>query len=283
MEVSWFFLTFVIMEQTLHFLSLGSSSSGNCYYLYSDTDGVMIDVGIGVRSLKKYFIQYGLSLSKVHHLLITHDHADHIKSVGSLSTDYKLDVYTTQNVHAGIDRNYCVRRKIAAEHKRYITPGEPFTIGEFKVTAFRVPHDSTDNVGYKIEWGDLVFALMTDVGHVTDEMKAVISEADYLVLEANHDEEMLANGHYPEHLKRRITCGTGHLNNRLCAETLANTASEKLKHVWLCHLSEENNHPDLALKTVTQTLEESGTFARFPFGVTVLKRLSPTGVFDLSI
>lgn len=269
------------MEQILHFLSLGSSSSGNCYYLYSDTDGLLIDIGVGVRGLKKNFAQYGLSLSKVHHLLVTHDHADHIKSVGSLSSDYKLNVYSTQNVHAGIDRNYCVRRKIPAEHKRYIKPGEPFTVGEFKVTAFRVPHDSSDNVGYKIEWGNLVFALMTDVGHVTDEMKAVIREADYLVLEANHDKEMLANGPYPEHLKQRITCGTGHLNNHLCAETLVENASEKLKHVWLCHLSEENNHPDLALKTVTQILTDRGVLAKHPFEITVLKRLSPTGVFDL--
>lgn len=269
------------MEQILHFLSLGSSSSGNCYYLYSDTDGLLIDIGVGVRGLKKNFAQYGLSLSKVHHLLVTHDHADHIKSVGSLSSDYKLNVYSTQNVHAGIDRNYCVRRKIPAEHKRYIKPGEPFTIGEFKVTAFRVPHDSSDNVGYKIEWGNLVFALMTDVGHVTDEMKAVIREADYLVLEANHDKEMLANGPYPEHLKQRITCGTGHLNNHLCAETLVENASEKLKHVWLCHLSEENNKPELAWNTVVRALENVGIDTEKDVKIEVLRRKLPTGIFEL--
>ena len=270
------------MEHSLNFLSLGSGSSGNCYYLFSDTDSLMIDVGVGIRTIKKTFVQYGLSLSNVRHILVTHDHADHIKSVGSISGDYKLDVYSSQNVHAGIDRNYCVRRKIAAEHKHYVKVGDPFCVGEFMVTAFPVPHDSTDNVGYKIEWGNIVFAIMTDVGHVTDDIRAVISQADYLVIEANHDEEMLASGIYPDHLKRRITCGTGHLSNRKCAQALIECASSKLKHVWLCHLSEENNHPDLALKTVEQELSAHRDGKEWNFEVTVLKRTSPTGVFVLS-
>ena len=269
------------MEHTLNFLSLGSGSSGNCYYLYTDTDSLMIDVGVGIRSLKKTFVQYGLSLMKVRNILVTHDHADHIKSVGSLSGDYKLNVYSTQNVHAGIDRNYCVRRKIAAEHKHYVKPGEPFMLGEFKVTAFHVPHDSSDNVGYKVEWNNIVFVLMTDIGHITDEMHHMIAQADYLVIEANHDTEMLANGPYPDHLKRRIVSGTGHLNNRQCAEALVASASKRLKHVWLCHLSEENNHPDLALKTVKQMLSEHNTDTADKINVTVLKRTSATGVFEL--
>ena len=94
----------------LKFISFGSGSSGNCYYLYNDTEGLIIDAGVGVRTLKKYLNQYGLSFKNLKYVLITHDHADHIKSVGSISNDYELDVYSTQNVHAGIDRNYCVKK-----------------------------------------------------------------------------------------------------------------------------------------------------------------------------
>ena len=265
----------------LKFISFGSGSSGNCYYLYTETDGLLIDAGVGIRTLNKYFVQYGLSLATVNSVLLTHDHADHIKSVGCLSNDFNLDVYSTQNVHAGIDRNYRVRKKIAAERKHYIKTGEPFMVGEFKVTAWHVPHDSTDNVCYQIECGGVVFGLMTDVGHVTDELKRVVSGCDYLVIEANHDVEMLMRGSYPEHLKRRITCGTGHMNNVLCGQTILENATPRLKHVWLCHLSEENNHPELALKTVQEVLHGGGFVADNDFKVEVLRRKSPQGIYEL--
>ena len=103
----------------LKFISFGSGSSGNCYYLYTETDGLLIDAGIGVRTLKKHFKNYGLQMTNVHHLLITHDHADHIKSVGSISNDYSVNVYTTNSVHNGIENNYCVRKKINNGCRRY--------------------------------------------------------------------------------------------------------------------------------------------------------------------
>lgn len=98
---------------------------------------------------------------------------------------------------------------------------------------------------------------MTDIGHVTDEMAGVISEADYLVIEANHDEEMLRTGPYSEYLKKRVSGGNGHLSNRLCAHYIVNNATSRLSHVWLCHLSQENNHPELARKTVEMELSNS--------------------------
>ena len=122
---------------------------------------------------------------------------------------------------------------------------------------------------------------MTDVGIVTDEMKPFISAADYLVIEANHDPEMLRNGNYPQHLQDRILGPRGHLSNRDCGIAIAENASPRLKHVWLCHLSDENNHPELAKKTVEQALASYGILAGVDFQVDVLKRKVPTGVFDL--
>ena len=265
----------------IKFISFGSGSSGNCYFLYTETDGLLIDAGVGVRALKKYFRDYGLNMALVRRILVTHDHADHIKCVGSMSHDYHLPVYATRLVHGGIDKNYFVTRKIAPELRQMIEPGVSFQAGEFKVTPFTVPHDSNDNVGYQIEVEGKTFCLMTDVGRVTDDMAAYISRADYLVIEANHDYEMLQQGPYPQYLKDRITGGNGHLNNKLCGEAIAQNMQETLQHIWLCHLSEENNHPELARKTVETVLRSYGIIIGKTLQLDVLKRTMPTGIFEL--
>lgn len=263
------------------FISFGSGSSGNCYYLWTEHDGLLIDVGVGIRSLKKHFRDYGLSLSLVHHLLVTHDHADHIKSVGSLSHDMHLPVYATKAVHEGIDRNYCVSRKVASELRHYLVPGTTMQIGDFSVTPFSVPHDASDNVGFQVQAEGVTFCIMTDVGCVTEEMAPYITRAQYLVIEANHDPEMLEQGPYPQHLKVRIQSDTGHLNNTACGEAIAKHMSENLHQVWLCHLSEENNHPELARKTVEQVVRSYGIIAGKDFGLEVLKRTMPSSVWEL--
>jgi len=265
----------------IKFISFGSGSSGNCYFLYTETDGLLIDTGVGIRTLKKHFRNYGLNMTMVHRILITHDHADHIKCVGSMSHDYHLPVFATKLVHEGIDKNYCVARKVAPELRHYIEPGVTFQVGAFTVTPFTVPHDSSDNVGYQIVVEDKTFCLMTDVGRVTDEMAAFIGGADYLVIEANHDYEMLQQGPYPQYLKDRITGGNGHLSNKLCGEAIAQNMKETLKHVWLCHLSEENNHPELARKTVETILRSHGVIIKNTLQLDVLKRTMPTGIFEL--
>lgn len=265
----------------LKFISFGSGSSGNCYMLMTPTDGLLIDIGVGIRGLKKDFRDYGLSLSQVHHVLVTHDHADHIKSVGSFSKDYHVPVYATEKVHEGIDKNYCVQQKVPLELKRYVEKGEMIRIGEFVVTPFAVPHDSSDNVGYMIEIEGITFCVITDAGCVTDEMKPFISRANYLVIEANHDEEMVNNGPYPQFLKDRILSQTGHLSNRSCGLALVENMTENLHYVWLCHLSEENNHPELARKTVESVLRDYGIIVGVDLKMEVLKRTTPTGVYEL--
>ncbi|MCI6491287.1 MAG: MBL fold metallo-hydrolase [Prevotella sp.] len=265
----------------LRFISLGSGSSGNCYYLQTADDALLIDAGVGLRTLKKHLHNYGLRLDSVKHILITHDHADHVKSVGIISSEYNIPVYAINEVHNGIYRNYCVPRKIPADNVRHISKGEKIRLGDFIVTPFAVPHDSSGNVGYRIEAEGVTFCLMTDVGHVTEEMQDYIAEANYLVIEANYDVEMLKNGPYPQHLKVRIDGPTGHLSNVACGEAIANYATTCLKRVWLCHLSEENNHPVLALKTVEQTLRSYGIIIGKDFIVEDLKRKSPSELYEL--
>lgn len=265
----------------MKFVSFGSGSCGNCYFIYNDTEGIMIDAGVGIRSVKRRLSDCGIPCSMVKSVFITHDHADHAKSVAAMARLYCPVFYATQEVHKGIDLNYGVRRKIPAEMRRYLTKGEPVQVGCFTVTPFAVPHDSADNVGYRIEFEGRTFCIITDAGHVTEVMKANIRLADYLVIEADYDEDMLRMGKYPEHLKKRIAGGDGHLSNRLCGETLAENATSRLKHVWLCHLSGENNSPIKAFEKVSEMLESHGITVGSSLELDVLLRNKMSKVFEL--
>lgn len=265
----------------LEFLSFGSGSSGNCYLLRTDNDALLVDVGVGVRFLKKRFAEYGVSVSQIHHVLITHDHADHIKSVGSFANDYHVPIYATEAVHHGIFLNKCVRNKISSADKKIIEKDKTYQLGDFTVTPFHVPHDSSDCVGFRIVYHDTVVCIMTDAGYITEQMKQLIGEADFLVIEADYDVEMLMEGPYPPNLKDRILGETGHLSNRDCGEAIAQYATPRLKHVCLCHLSDKNNHPTLARYTVEQILRQHGIIAGLDFRLDCLKRNVPTGPFLL--
>ena len=266
----------------LRFLCLGSGSSGNGYCLWTEKGAILIDAGISIKTLKHHFQVYGLLWSQMRAVFVTHDHADHIKSLGRLSQDFSIPVYATELVHDGISRNYCVSPKLKSECKMIIEKDQPVTVEDFVVTAFGIPHDSTDCVGYRVEACGVRFCLITDVGHVTDRVKEEVEAANYLVLESNHDQEMLMAGPYPAYLKGRIAGPTGHLSNREAAELLAGSSSPVLKHVWLCHLSEENNHPELARKTVDAVLRSYGIVPGADFQLDVLKRKVPSEIFELT-
>lgn len=239
------------------FFSLGSGSSGNCYYLGTAEHGILIDAGVGIRNIQKALREYGIAFEKIKAVLVTHDHADHIKTVGCLGDKFNIPIYATETVHQGIQRNKGVQADLY-QSKRIIEKETTFTINDFNITAFDVPHDSIENVGYHIEFDQQTFVLITDIGRITDKIRQYASKANHLVIEANYDEYMLQAGKYPYYLKERISNGTGHLSNRLSAEFIASIYNDNLQNIWLCHLSQDNNHPELAFKTVEQTLHSNG-------------------------
>jgi phosphoribosyl 1,2-cyclic phosphodiesterase len=264
----------------LSFLSLASGSSGNCYYLGISEYGILIDAGIGIRSLRKVLKDKGIDFDKIMALLVTHDHADHIKSVGCLGEKYNIPVYTTEGVHDGIDRSRYVEETLL-QSRRIIEKEQPFMLRDLRIEAFEVPHDSSDNVGYMIEYEGRRFTIATDVGHVSDTVVRYLCRSHYLVLEANYDEEMLKYGSYPDFLKERVSGMRGHLSNYAAAEFLAVHYTPEWKAVWLCHLSRENNHPELAYKTVDIRLAQDGISVGKDLSLTVLKRMTPSDVFEL--
>lgn len=266
----------------MKFMSLGSGSSGNCYLLQSGGSSILLDAGISMRTIKKHLKDCGISLeSDVDAVFITHDHADHIKAVGSLASDCGKRIYATELVHEGIACNRCLKISIPAERKAFVEKGKPMEVGAFRITPFEVPHDSRDCVGYVVEADGVRFCLVTDVGHVTEEICQQVSAANYLVLEANHDKDMLFMGKYSAFLKSRISSDRGHLNNEQAATLLAEHATPRLRHVWLCHLSEENNHPVLARKTAEAVLRSHGIVPGVDFLLDILKRKTPSEFYVL--
>ena len=260
------------------FFCLSSGSCGNCYFFGNEDYGILIDVGIGVRTIRKRLKERGYDFENIRAILITHDHMDHIKAVGTLAHRHHIPVFATTEVHGAISNHKLIRYPIGAS-KRIIEKDAPFQIEDFRFTAFDIPHDSTsgDNSGYFIEFGTHKMTLATDIGQLTNKMTSYLTKAHHLIIESNYDEEMLTNGNYPYHLKQRITSGYGHISNKQTAKFLANNYKNHLKNIWLCHLSNDNNTPELAYQTVKEHLIANGIKMGEQLKLHVLERnkLSP--------
>lgn len=267
---------------TLKFICIASGSSGNCFYLGTSSYGILIDAGMGVRTIRKALRERGIAIESIMGVFITHDHFDHIRSVGNISEEYHIPVYTTQEIHDGIGRNHCMTRKISSTNKRFIIKEEPLQLRDFIITPFEVPHDSTDNVGYHIECDGKTFCFITDIGHITPIVKKYVATANYLILESNYDEEMLMNGRYPADLKRRISGPNGHLSNREAAEFISQECPIHLRNLWLCHRSKENNTQEKAYQTMKLALEGIGKKVGEEVILCALQRTTPSEIYEFA-
>lgn len=265
----------------LNFMSLASGDSGNCFYLGTTTYGILIDAGIGIRTIKKVLCERGIALENIQGILVTHGHDAHIRAVGNLSELFNIPVYATEMVHIGMQKCYCMTKKVSPANRRIIQKGEPVSIRDFSVTPFEIPHDGTDNVGYSIQCGDVNFCFITNIGHITPTVCDYVSRSHYLILEANYDERMLAEGPYPPHLQARISGECGHLSNREAGEFLATHYPPQVRQIWLCNLSKENNKPNLAYHTVAQALESIGKEINQDVRLMALPRTSSTQIFEI--
>jgi phosphoribosyl 1,2-cyclic phosphodiesterase len=265
----------------LRFLSLASGSSGNCYYLGTPEYGILFDAGIAVRSIKKILKDNGIELEKVMAVFITHEHVDHIKSVVNLAEKIGIPVYTTQEIHEGINSSRLVDQRLTYT-RRIIRKGEPVELFDLTITAFEVPHDARDCVGYSVKYKEDTLVLATDLGHINEAIGEQVRSANHLILEANYDREMLINGRYPKFLKERIMNGSGHLSNTETADFLANNFNSHLRNIWLCHLSRENNHPELACKTVEMAFSKKDINIGANVKIRALKRNTPSELYVLN-
>lgn len=265
----------------VYFKSLASGSSGNCYYIGTENrEGILVDAGIPVRTIRKRLKEDNIGMEDIRAILVTHDHTDHIKAIGPLGEKGHIPVYATPLTHKGINQSYCTTIKLC-DAVQYIEKYHPIQLSSFNIEAFDIPHDGTDNVGYCIEVASKTFTILTDLGTIPPHAIPYIQQADFLVIEANYDEKMLQTGRYPAHLKSRIASQTGHMSNQATALFLAEHLTPKQKRIWLCHLSKENNQPDLAYNTIEQALCSKGIIAGQDVELHVLERTSPSELYEL--
>ena len=237
------------------FMSFSSGSCGNCYYLGTEEKGLLIDAGVSFTRLKKCLGEAGLSIESFGSILLTHDHFDHIRSIGKYCSKLSMPVYTTETIHNAVARHGFTE---VSACRRVLEEGKWNDIDGFKVRYFVVPHDATQTVGYAIVIEDRRFVIMTDIGEMTDEAVAFARQADTVVIESNYDMDMLMGGRYTYDLKMRIVQGHGHLSNDECADAIRRFIHPGLRNIFLCHLSENNNTPRLAYDCSMSVLRESG-------------------------
>ena len=245
-------------ELTMRFISFGSGSSGNCAYIGTDRGGVLIDAGVDNNFVTNELLHNGIDIGHVKGIILTHDHSDHVKyAYAILRRNRHMRLFCTPKTLNGLLRRHSISRRIKDYHCS-IYKEFPFEVAGMTITPFEVCHDGTDNVGFAVETGKLRFVVTTDTGYITERADFYMRGANALMVEANYDAEMLRNGPYPEHLKARIASERGHLDNAVTAAYLAGISSGCLTDIFLCHLSHDNNCPEIALNTVSTALKAAG-------------------------
>lgn len=265
---------------TLRFCSLSSGSSGNCYLAGSDRTLVLVDAGISARQITERLKALGLKPEDLSGILITHEHSDHIKGIDTLSKKYHLPLY----MNSATEEQLRILCKYHSEMDiRLFENSGTFRLGDLDVRAFPVSHDAADTVGFALQKDSAKICTATDTGCVTEEIMEELTEADLMILEANHDEEILKMGRYPWFLKQRILSDFGHLSNEAAGLALAETVEQdpRPRQVLLAHLSKENNFPEMAWQTVVNVLESRRIYLNDDLRIDLLKRDEMSGVYVL--
>lgn len=245
----------------MRFTSIASGSGGNSTYIGTESTHILVDVGVTMKAVNAGLHELDLDLKDIDAIFLTHEHIDHIKAVGTIARKYDIPVYGT----LGTLREVMLNRTLGEfSHDRLypILPDNKLNIGDLRVMPFSIYHDAADPVGYRVEtapdaWDSKNVAVATDIGHYDDYIAEHLKDLDAMVLESNHDIRMLSSGPYPVSLKRRILSDHGHLSNDNCGRLLDSILSKRVKHVFLGHLSKENNIPELALETVRREIDNS--------------------------
>jgi phosphoribosyl 1,2-cyclic phosphodiesterase len=232
----------------VRFASLGSGSRGNALLVESGKTRLLVDAGFGPREMSRRLERLGLAADDIDAVLVTHEHSDHVGGVFACARRHDWTVMLTHGTLAGC------RNADGAVRMTMIDSHEALSVGDISVHPFPVPHDAREPVQFVLGDGAKRLGVLTDAGHVTSHMVAMLDVCDSLILECNHDARLLAQGSYPQALKIRIGSNWGHLENSAAASLLARLECSKLRHVIAAHLSAENNRPELARAALSEVL-----------------------------
>jgi len=238
---------------------LGSGSRGNAVVVESGECRVLIDAGFGPRILQKRMQSVGINPESIEACVITHEHSDHLRGAIRAARRWKWQLFAT---HGTVRHSRLGQQPFVAFMGRPVTAfqaGATLTFSALEVTTFRTPHDAAEPVGIIVTARSTGAraAVCTDIGYASKNVRELVKDVDILVLESNHDEQMLWNGPYPPWLQRRIASNTGHLSNRACAELVRESVTPQLRQIVLAHLSEKNNTPMVAYESMRNAVRRT--------------------------
>ncbi len=260
------------------FCTIASGSSGNSAFVGTEHTKILIDAGVSGKCITQALSYLETAGDTIDALFITHEHTDHIKGAGVISRKFDIPIYATCGTWQSMENQI---GNISQKNKRFVYAQEPCIINDICVYPFAIPHDAMEPVGYSIETENHKITIATDLGHITNDIKQKLLDSEILLLEANHDEEMVKNGCYPYYLKERILGKKGHISNRTAGNLLCDIMSERLKYVFLGHMSEQNNYPRLAYQTVKSILEKNDIKIGKYFQLDTVSRYNSSRVVEL--
>ena len=268
------------MSTKMRMCSLASGSSGNCVYIGSEQTHILVDAGISCRRIEQGLKKLELSVKDLAGILITHEHTDHIGGIGVLARKYHVPVYLTGGTADAIKRGKNMG-EVDPLIFHEIMEDEFFSLGDLNIRPFTLPHDAAQPVGYRVESGGRAAAVATDMGRFSDYIVENLTGLDALLLESNHDLNMLQVGPYPYRLKLRIMGERGHLSNEDAGRLLCRVAHDGLKTVFLGHISKDNNYEDLAFETVCCELNMgSNPYKAEDFDIRIAPRTEMSGITE---
>ncbi len=241
----------------LRFTVLASGSTGNATVVSTDSATILVDVGLSGKKIEELMQQRGISGSDLDAVFITHEHSDHIKGLGALARKFDLPVYANEKTWAAMHKHV---GELSDRQRKVLHTDSAMEIADLRIESYAISHDAAEPVGYIFQADGLKLGLATDMGYMSHKVMDRLRGSDVLVLEANHDIEMLRMGRYPWNIKRRILGDTGHLSNESAGEALCRLLSGDTRRVYLAHLSQQHNLMDLAKLTVNTVLEDNGFF-----------------------
>ena len=254
------------------FCSLYSGSSGNSIFVSTSKAKILIDAGLSGIRIDKALNEIGESLKDIDAIFVTHEHSDHIKGLCIVSRKYDIPVYANELTWKAMEG--CIGP--VKEHNIKIITRDSVAIKDMEITNYKISHDAADARGYAVYGEIKKVCIATDLGYFSDEVRESIDDADVVLLESNHDVEMLKFGPYPYDLKRRILSNVGHLSNDDCGRAIVDIMNEKKKNIILGHLSKINNYPDLAFQTVINILKEESIINGRDINVYLANRDKPS-------
>lgn len=263
----------------MRFCPLYSGSSGNSIFVATDSSKILIDAGLPGKKIDEALRSIGESPEGLDGIFITHEHSDHIKGVGVISRKYDVPIYANDKTWAVMGASI---GKIKEHNIKIMDRRSTVDIKDLSIKSFVIPHDAISPVGYTVYSGKHQVSVATDFGTYTEEIHSNIKDSQVILLESNHDVNMLKFGPYPYNLKRRILSEVGHLSNEDCGEAIANITKAGLgKRIILGHLSNTNNNPDLALETVLSVIREKGINEGQDVFLTMANRNMPSEYISL--